>query len=49
MDGFIHSPTEYVLCSARFVDEVPYVNRYDWTKIYYRSTRERTNSPAPLR
>jgi FAD/FMN-containing dehydrogenase len=42
MDGFIHSPTEYVLCSARFVDEVPYVNRYDWTKIYYRSTLERT-------
>jgi FAD/FMN-containing dehydrogenase len=42
MDGMIHSPEEYVLSTARFVDQAPYTNRYDWTKVYYLSTRERT-------
>jgi hypothetical protein len=41
MDGIIHSPSEYVLSIAHFVDDAPYTNRYDWLKIYYRSTRER--------
>jgi FAD/FMN-containing dehydrogenase len=41
MDGIIHSPREYVLSLGRFVDEAPYTNRYDWMKIYYRSTSER--------
>jgi FAD/FMN-containing dehydrogenase len=41
LDGMIHSPTEYVLSCGRFVDEAPYANRYDWLKVYYRSTRER--------
>jgi FAD/FMN-containing dehydrogenase len=43
MDGMIHSPDLYVLAVGRFVDEAPYTNAYDWTKIYYRSTRERTD------
>ena len=41
MDGIIHSPTEYVLSVARFVDEAPYTNAYDWTKVYYTSTSTR--------
>lgn len=41
MDGFIHSPTEYVLNVGYFVDEAPYTNRYDWLKVYWQSTRTR--------
>jgi hypothetical protein len=26
---------------GQFVETAPYTNRYDWTKVYYRSTRER--------
>jgi FAD/FMN-containing dehydrogenase len=42
MDGFAHSPTEYVLNVGRFVDTAPYTHRYDWVKVYYQSTRTRT-------
>jgi FAD/FMN-containing dehydrogenase len=41
IDGIIHSPTEWVLCVGRFVDRAPYVHRYDWTRVYFRSTRTR--------
>jgi FAD/FMN-containing dehydrogenase len=41
MDGIIHSPKEYVLSLGRFVDHAPYTNAYDWTKVYFVSTRER--------
>ena len=41
VDGMIHSPSEYVLSVGRFVDSAPYANRYDWWKLYYRSTRTR--------
>lgn len=41
MDGIIHSPREYVLSIGNFVDEAPYTNSYDWSKVYYQSTRER--------
>jgi len=41
MDGIIHSPTHYVLSVGRFVDRAPYTNRYDWMKVYYRSTATR--------
>ena len=41
IDGMIHSPREYVLSVGRFVDEAPYTNRYDWWKLYYRSTSTR--------
>ena len=41
MDGMVHGMSDLVLCSGRFVDEAPYANRYDWTKVYYRSTRTR--------
>ncbi len=39
MDGIIHSPTCYVLSLGRFVDDAPYTHRYDWVRVYYRSTR----------
>jgi len=42
MDGIIHSPAKFVLSTARFVDEAPYTNAYDWMKIYYLSTSART-------
>lgn len=41
MDGIIHSPTEWALSAGRFVDGAPYTHRYDWTRVYYRSTRTR--------
>ena len=41
MDGIIHSPTEYVLSVADFVDEAPYTHNYDWMRIYYLSTKKR--------
>jgi FAD/FMN-containing dehydrogenase len=41
VDGMIFGPREHVLSLGRFVDEAPYTNRYDWMKIYYRSTRAR--------
>jgi FAD/FMN-containing dehydrogenase len=41
MDGIIHSPRCFVLSLGKFVDNAPYTHRYDWMKIYYRSTRNR--------
>lgn len=41
MDGIIHSPTEYVLSLANFVDKAPYTHNYDWMRVYYKSTKER--------
>jgi len=42
LDGMIHAPDELVLNAGTFVAEAPYTNRYDWTKVYFRSTRERS-------
>ena len=41
MDGIIHSPKEYVLSVANFVDKAPYTHSYDWLRVYYKSTKER--------
>jgi FAD/FMN-containing dehydrogenase len=41
MDGIIHSPSELVLSLGTFTDHAPYTHRYDWTRVYYRSTRTR--------
>lgn len=41
LDGIIHSPTKYVLSIGRFVDEAPYTHRYDWVKVYYKTTATR--------
>lgn len=42
MDGIIHSPSCYVLATGDFVDAAPYTSDYSWMKIYYQSTRTRT-------
>jgi len=42
MDGMIHSPSCYVLSIGDFVDRAPYTSDYSWLKIYYQSTRTRT-------
>jgi FAD/FMN-containing dehydrogenase len=42
MDGIIHSPSCYVLATGEFVDRAPYTSDYSWMKIYYQSTRART-------
>ncbi|MDD5012414.1 MAG: FAD-binding oxidoreductase [Candidatus Nanoarchaeia archaeon] len=41
IDGIIHSPTEYVLSVGNFVSSAPYTSSYDWTKIYFVSTKNR--------
>jgi FAD/FMN-containing dehydrogenase len=41
VDGFVHAPGQLVVNAGTFVDEAPYANRYDWMKVYCRSTRER--------
>lgn len=41
IDGIIHSPSKYVLCLGNFVDHAPYTSRYDWTRVYWKSTAER--------
>ncbi|HYV33949.1 MAG TPA: FAD-binding oxidoreductase, partial [Candidatus Limnocylindria bacterium] len=40
MDGIIHSPTQYALCIANFVDTAPYTHNYNWTKVYFESTKK---------
>lgn len=42
MDGIIHSPAEYVLSLGTFAHSAPYTSHYDWTRIYWKSTHERT-------
>ena len=42
MDGIIHAPDHLVLSLGRFVDSAPYTSRYDWMKVYYKSTATRT-------
>jgi FAD/FMN-containing dehydrogenase len=42
MDGIIHSPESYVLNVADLIDKAPYTNRYDWMRVYYRSTAKLT-------
>ena len=41
LDAILHAPDHLVLCCGRFVDTAPYTSRYDWTKVYYRSTATR--------
>lgn len=41
MDGFIHSPREYVLCIGHFTYNAPYTHKYDWMRVYFQSTLQR--------
>ena len=42
MDGIIHAPDCYVLCTGDFAETAPYTSDYSWMKIYYQSTRTRS-------
>jgi hypothetical protein len=41
MDGIIHSRNKYTLCIGKFEDSAPYTSKYDWMKIFYKSTENR--------
>jgi len=41
IDGIVHGPDRCVACIGNMVDSAPYTNRYDWLKVYYRSTIEK--------
>jgi FAD/FMN-containing dehydrogenase len=38
IDGIIHGPESYILCTAAFVDEAPYTSDYTGINIFYKST-----------
>lgn len=42
MDGIIHAEDRLVLCVGSFVERAPYTHRYDWMRVYYKSTLTRT-------
>jgi FAD/FMN-containing dehydrogenase len=42
VDGIMHAPDCYALAVGTFADIVPYTHSYDWTRVYYKSTRTRT-------
>lgn len=41
IDGIIHAKDCFVICTGQMVESAPYTSRYDWLKIFYKSTRER--------
>jgi hypothetical protein len=38
IDGIIHSNEKYVLCTGKFIDNVPFTSDYTGINIYYKST-----------
>lgn len=38
IDGIIHSRNRFVVCMATMVEQSPFLNSYNWIKIYYQST-----------
>ncbi|MBX3160095.1 MAG: FAD-binding oxidoreductase [Deltaproteobacteria bacterium] len=43
IDGMLHAPDRLVLATGNFVDDAPYTHAYDWTRVYYTSTRDRAD------
>jgi FAD/FMN-containing dehydrogenase len=43
IDAMIHAPDRLVLATGSFVDDAPYTHAYDWLRVYYTSTRERSD------
>ncbi|MFH2020985.1 MAG: FAD-binding oxidoreductase [archaeon] len=41
MDGIIHSQNKYILSIGNFENSAPYIGKYDWMNIYYKSTGNR--------
>ncbi len=42
VDAIIHSRDCFVICLGDMVESAPYTNGYDWLKIFYKSTADRT-------
>lgn len=40
IDAIIHGPEEFVVCLGSMVDMAPKASRYDWLKIFYKSTKK---------
>jgi FAD/FMN-containing dehydrogenase len=40
MDGFVHSPNEYVINTGDFVDEAPYTHDYGWKRTFCQSSKK---------
>jgi FAD/FMN-containing dehydrogenase len=38
IDGIIHSKDKFVVCLGQMTDTAPYISKYTWTNIYYKST-----------
>jgi hypothetical protein len=48
MDGIIHGPREYALSLGNFTDRAPYTNSYQWLKVYYKTTKKRSEDYLEL-
>ncbi|HEY9765810.1 MAG TPA: FAD-binding oxidoreductase [Chroococcales cyanobacterium] len=48
IDGIIHNKKCFVLCLGKMVESAPYSNRYDRTKVFYKSTRKRSEDYLAL-
>lgn len=40
MDGFVHSPEEFVINAGNFVDEAPFTHDYDWKRSFCQNSKE---------
>lgn len=40
VDAIIHGPTTFVACLGQMVDEATSTSKYDWLKIFYKSTKD---------
>ncbi|MBN1500349.1 MAG: FAD-binding oxidoreductase [Spirochaetes bacterium] len=42
IDGIIHGKNEHVICFGTLVETAPFLSKYDWLSIFYKSTNEKT-------
>lgn len=42
VDAIIHDKNNFVVCLGQMTDKAPYLSRYDWLNIYYKSTLNKT-------
>ncbi len=42
IDAIIHAPNKFTICLGQFVDKAPYLSHYDWLKVFYKSTWQKT-------
>lgn len=41
VDAIIHNKNKFVACLGEMVDTAPYISKYEWLNIYYKSTLEK--------